>query len=61
MVAEEGSAAMKKSDVPALYDVLYDVRSLMHQVTAPGEFAPWIAPPRIGINNQPREFPYVKL
>ncbi|MGE0482703.1 MAG: benzoyl-CoA 2,3-epoxidase subunit BoxB [Gammaproteobacteria bacterium] len=37
------------------------VQSLMRQVTAVGEFAPWIAPPRIGINNQPREFPYVKL
>ncbi len=37
------------------------VQSLMQQVTAPGEFAPWIAPPRIGINNQPLDFPYVKL
>jgi len=37
------------------------VQSLMVQVTEPGEFAPWIAPPRIGINDQPIEFPYVTM
>ena len=37
------------------------VQSLMTQVTAPGEFAGWIAPPRLGINNQALDFPYVKL
>ncbi|TDJ63905.1 MAG: benzoyl-CoA 2,3-epoxidase subunit BoxB [Proteobacteria bacterium] len=35
------------------------VRSLMVQVTEPGVFAPWIAPPRIGINDQPVGFRYV--
>ncbi|MEX2481566.1 MAG: benzoyl-CoA 2,3-epoxidase subunit BoxB [Gammaproteobacteria bacterium] len=37
------------------------VQSLMQQVTTPGAFANWIAPPRIGINNQPPDFPYVRL
>ena len=37
------------------------VQSLMTQVAIAGEYAPWIAPPRIGINNQPLDFPYVKL
>lgn len=37
------------------------VRSLMVPVTTPGEFASWIAPPRIGINNQPVDYPYVKM
>ena len=37
------------------------ILSLMQQVTEPGEFASWIAPPRIGINNQPVDFPYVRL
>ena len=37
------------------------IRSLMQQVTAPGEFASWIAPPRIGINNQALDFPYVRM
>jgi benzoyl-CoA 2,3-dioxygenase component B len=37
------------------------VRSLMVQVTNPGEFAPWIAPPRIGINDQPVDHAYVTM
>ena len=46
--------------LPAANDHEY-IRSLMQPVTEPGGFAPWIAPPRIGINNQPLEYPYVKL
>jgi benzoyl-CoA 2,3-epoxidase subunit B len=37
------------------------VQSLMEQVTEPGRYARWIAPPRIGINNQPLDFRYVRL
>ena len=37
------------------------VKSLMVQVTEPGKMAPWIAPPKKGINGQPPEFEYVKL
>ena len=37
------------------------VQSLMVQITDPGEFAPWIAPPRIGINDQAVGFPYVRM
>ena len=37
------------------------VKSLMEQVTEPGKFARWIAPPRLGINNQTLDFSYVKL
>ena len=37
------------------------ILSLMHQVTDQGGFAPWIAPPRLGVNNQPVDFPYVRL
>jgi benzoyl-CoA 2,3-dioxygenase component B len=37
------------------------VHSLMEQVTEPGRYARWIAPPRLGINNQPLDFPYVRL
>ena len=28
---------------------------------SPGEFASWIAPPKVGIDNQPGDFEYVKL
>jgi benzoyl-CoA 2,3-dioxygenase component B len=37
------------------------IGSLMVQVTEPGQYAGWIAPPRRGINNQSGDFEYVKL
>jgi benzoyl-CoA 2,3-epoxidase subunit B len=35
--------------------------SLMQSVSEPGQFASWIAPPRIGIDNKPGDFEYVKI
>jgi benzoyl-CoA 2,3-dioxygenase component B len=35
--------------------------SLMRRVAEPGQFASWIAPPRIGIDNKPGDFEYVKI
>jgi benzoyl-CoA 2,3-dioxygenase component B len=37
------------------------ISSLMKPCIEPGKFASWIAPPRVGINNQPLEFEYVKI
>ena len=37
------------------------ILSLMQQVTEPGKFAGWIAPPRAGINGMVGNFEYVKL
>jgi len=38
------------------------VQSLMgHRVTELGKFANWIAPPRVGVNNQPLDFEYVRF
>ena len=37
------------------------IQSLMKQVTETGKFASWIAPPRVGIDNKPGDFEYVKL
>ncbi len=37
------------------------ITSLMVAVTEPGKFAGWIAPPKVGIDNKPGEFEYVKL
>jgi benzoyl-CoA 2,3-dioxygenase component B len=37
------------------------IASLMKPVTEPGEFASWIAPPRVGIDNKPGDFEYVKI
>ena len=37
------------------------IQSLMKPVTEPGQFASWIAPPRVGIDNKPGDFEYVKI
>jgi benzoyl-CoA 2,3-dioxygenase component B len=37
------------------------IQSLMKPVTMPGEFAGWIAPPKVGIDSKPGDFEYVKL
>ena len=37
------------------------INSLMKPVTEAGQYASWIAPPRMGINNQPTDFEYVKI
>ena len=35
--------------------------SLMKPVTKPGQFATWISPPRLRIDNKPGDFEYVKI
>lgn len=37
------------------------IGSLMKACVEPGRYASWIAPPRMGINQQPLEFEYVKI
>jgi len=37
------------------------VESLMRPVQERGAYAGWIAPPRIGIDNKPGDFEYVKI
>jgi benzoyl-CoA 2,3-dioxygenase component B len=37
------------------------IASLMKPVYTPAQFAGWIAPPRVGIDNKPGDFEYVKL
>ncbi len=37
------------------------IQSLMKPCYEPGQYASWIAPPRVGIDNKPGEFEYVKL
>ncbi len=34
---------------------------LMKPVSEPGKFASWIAPPKVGIDNKPGDFEYVKI
>src|SRR6201994_1640679 len=37
------------------------IASLMQPVTETGNFAPWISPPKVGIDNKPGDFEYVKI
>jgi benzoyl-CoA 2,3-dioxygenase component B len=33
----------------------------MKPMREPGQFAGWIAPPKVGIDNKPGDFEYVKI
>ncbi|MPZ23398.1 MAG: benzoyl-CoA 2,3-epoxidase subunit BoxB [Dehalococcoidia bacterium] len=37
------------------------IATLMQPEARPGQFARWIAPPRVGIDNRPGDFEYVKI
>jgi benzoyl-CoA 2,3-dioxygenase component B len=37
------------------------IESLMQPQTEPGKFAGWIAPPKVGIDNKPGDFEYVRI
>jgi benzoyl-CoA 2,3-dioxygenase component B len=37
------------------------IASLMEPKAEPGQFASWIAPPKVGIDNKPGDFEYVKI
>ena len=37
------------------------IESLMQPETEPAKFAGWIAPPKVGIDNKPGDFEYVKI
>src|ERR1700761_8347437 len=53
-------AAKKSAWLPSTEDGDF-IASLMKPVTAAGEFASWISPPKIGIDNKPGDFEYVKI
>ena len=46
--------------LPSADDAAFIV-SLMRPVYAPGEFAGWIAPPKVGIDSKPGDFEYVQI
>src|SRR5689334_6185176 len=57
---EQQWAADKQTMLPSDDDNRF-IESLMRPVHAPGSYAGWIAPPRIGIDNKPGNFEYVKI
>jgi len=56
----EAYAASSKDWLPTKADGDF-IQSLMKSVSEPGKFAGWIAPPKVGIDNKPGDFEYVKL
>ena len=53
--------AKKRGDyLPSEADGAF-IESLMQPVSEPGKFANWIAAPKVGIDNKPGEFEYVKI
>jgi benzoyl-CoA 2,3-dioxygenase component B len=60
VVTEEAWRAQRDEWLPSKED-LEHINSLMQPVQEPGQFASWIAPPKVGIDNQPGDFEYVQL
>jgi benzoyl-CoA 2,3-dioxygenase component B len=60
LLTEEEWQRHRDQFLPNTADNLF-IESLMRPVTEPGGFAPWIAPPRAGIDGMPGNFEYVKL
>lgn len=51
----------KRDDyLPSLDDLAY-LNTLMKATTGAGEYAGWINPPKVGIDNKPGDFEYVKI
>ena len=60
LLTEEQWRARVDALLPSTDDNLY-VTGLMQPVQATGAFAPWIAPPKTGIDNKGGDFEYVKI
>ncbi len=60
VLSAEEWAARRDEWLPSKADGDF-IASLMVQVREPGEYAGWIAPPRMGIDGKPGDFEYVKL
>ncbi len=60
LISEAAWQARINEFLPSTDDNLY-ITSLMRPVRATGEFASWIAPPKVGIDNRPGDFEYVKI
>jgi benzoyl-CoA 2,3-dioxygenase component B len=50
----------KDEFLPSAEDRAY-IESLMKPEVTPAKFASWIAPPKVGIDNKPGDFEYVKM
>jgi benzoyl-CoA 2,3-dioxygenase component B len=53
-------AKVRNDYLPSLEDGDF-ITSLMQPVTETGKYASWISPPKVGIDNKPGDFEYVKI
>ena len=60
LLSEEVWAASCEAWLPNADDLTF-IHSLMKAHHEPGQYASWIAPPRMGINQQPVDYEYVKI
>jgi benzoyl-CoA 2,3-dioxygenase component B len=60
ILSDQEWARAKDRFLPTTDDNLY-VAGLMRPVREAGAFAGWIAPPKVGIDNKPGNFEYVKI
>jgi len=60
LLTEEAWQAQSNAWLPNDSDMAF-INSLMKPCHQPGEYASWIAPPRVGINKQATDFEYVKI
>jgi benzoyl-CoA 2,3-dioxygenase component B len=60
LLGAESWAALKDEWLPNGDDMAF-IHSLMKPCHRAGEYASWIAPPRMGINQQPVDYEYVKI
>lgn len=60
MITEAEWNARKDEWLPTKEDGAF-IQSLMVPCYEPGKYATWIAPPKVGIDNKPGDFEYVKL
>lgn len=60
-VLNEAEWSRKQDDyLPSAMDRAF-IESLMKPEATPGKFASWIASPKVGIDNKPGDFEYVKI
>ncbi len=60
IISAEEWAAKRDEYLPSKADGDF-IASLMQPCYEPGKYASWIAPPKVGIDNKPGDFEYVKL
>jgi benzoyl-CoA 2,3-dioxygenase component B len=60
IISREAWEAKRDTWLPTKEDGAF-IQSLMQPCYEAGKYASWIAPPKVGINNQPGDFEYVQL